>query len=404
LSPPAGALGRLDALFDAALKLTRSAPSGRLALARLAEAIEPEWLPGIWRERLAGDLEAAYTAMTEPMRLRDVERALRSAWGGKPTDELDDLEPEPVAVTPIAQVHRGVLAGAPVAVKVARPRLAAGVRQDLALLDALARPLADAFPATDARGVIRELTERVLEELDLEHEAGVQRRFHRALRDHPRFYVAPAHTSLARENVAVTGWVDGTPIARADDPDAAAAQLVAFVIGAARFGIVHAAPQVGDALVLDDGRLAILDFGATRTLEDPGRIDGSLAALDAFIAGDGEGLGAALEALGALPAALGPVALELAVYALGDLAGPGPSRLDSGAVCAARDRLTKRPDALAELLAHGSTPPEDLWPSRGVAQLFGVIARVGATGDWPALARAALADGWDGAEAGSPGS
>src|SRR5437868_2490028 len=102
MSPPAGALGRLDALFDAALMLVRSAPSGRLALARLAEAIEPEWLPGIWRERLAGDLQAAHAAMTEPMRFRDVERALRSAWGASPADELDDLAREPVAVTPIA--------------------------------------------------------------------------------------------------------------------------------------------------------------------------------------------------------------------------------------------------------------------------------------------------------------
>ena len=107
-----------------------------------------------------------------------------------------------------------MLDGEPVAVKVLRPRVAAGVRQDLALLDGLLRPLTDAFPALDARAIVRELAERVLEELDLEHEADVQRRFHRALRGHPAFAVAPAHTALARENVLVTGWIEGTPIAR----------------------------------------------------------------------------------------------------------------------------------------------------------------------------------------------
>jgi hypothetical protein len=63
-------------------------------------------------------------------------------------------------------------------------------------------------------------------------------------------------------------------------------------------------------------------------------------------------------------------------------------------VCAARDRLIERPGDLAELLLRGTLPPADLWPARGAAQLFGVIARVGATGDWVALAREALREGW----------
>ena len=388
------ALRRLDALAEAALKLARTAPTGRLGLARLADAIDPVWLPGRWCERVEDDLAAARDEMCVPLATRDVERALRDAWDARPTDELDDLDPEPVAVTPLTQVHRGVLDGAPVAVKVLRPRVEGGVRQDLKLLEALVPPLAAAFPATDARALIRELGERVLEELDLEHEAHVQRRFHRELRNHPRFAVAPAHTRLAHHRVLVTGWVEGTPLADAPDPDAAAAQLVRFAIGAARFGTVPAALHPADALVLGDGRLGVLDFGATRTLE-PGRADGNLAALDAFIARDGDALGVALERLGVLPREHGPAALALALHALGPLTGPGPARLDSDAVCAARDRLLERPDELAALLTAGSLPPEDLWPTRGAAQLFGVIARVGATGDWPALARDALADGWD---------
>ncbi|MGP0036548.1 MAG: AarF/UbiB family protein [Solirubrobacteraceae bacterium] len=103
-----------------------------------------------------------------------IERVLRDAWGRRPTDELDDLDREPVAVTPISQVHRGVLDGAAVAVKVLRPGLAAAVRQDLGLLEGLRRPLQAAFPALDAGAALREFRERVLEELDLENEASVQ--------------------------------------------------------------------------------------------------------------------------------------------------------------------------------------------------------------------------------------
>ncbi|HEV3055951.1 MAG TPA: hypothetical protein VGX45_14915, partial [Solirubrobacteraceae bacterium] len=104
---------------------------------------------------------------------------------------------------------------------------------------------------------------------------------------------------------------------------------------------------------------------------------------------------AATERLGALPAAHARTAIDLIRTALGELAGDGPARLDSSAVIAARDRALDQPGALTELIAAGSLPPEDLWPARGVAQLFGSIARVGATGPWRELVRASVRDGWD---------
>src|SRR5262249_45161601 len=89
-------------------------------------------------------------------------------------------------------------------------------------------------------------------------------------------------------------------------------------------------------------------------------------------------------------------AIDLTRAALAEFAGPDPVRLDSDAVVAARDRLFDHPRALVELIDAGSMPPEDVWPARGVAQLFGTIARVGAPGPWRELARATVRDGWDG--------
>jgi predicted unusual protein kinase regulating ubiquinone biosynthesis (AarF/ABC1/UbiB family) len=271
------------------------------------------------------------------------------------------------------------------------------VRQDLALLDALARPLGAAFPALDPAAVLREVRARVLEELDLEHEAEVQRRFHRALRGSDAFVVPAPVMRLAHEGVMVSEWVDGVPLAQAEDRDAVCALLVAFVLGAGRFGVVHADPNPDDVLVTAGGRLAILDFGATRSVP-AGRADRLARAVDAFAARDGPALAAALDDLGWLPAAAAPAALDLARHVVAGLAGAGPAQLDSTAVIGARDRLAERSADVARLLAAGNLPAEDLWPARAGGQLFATIARVGATGDWLDLVRDAAHRGWDAAE------
>jgi predicted unusual protein kinase regulating ubiquinone biosynthesis (AarF/ABC1/UbiB family) len=389
-SDDADAARRIDALLGVALRLARTAPSGRIALARLARLVDPAWIKQPAGAELAAELEAARARVPDPMPAREVERALRSAWGVKPAEELDELGSEPVAVTPTAQVHRGVLDSEPVAIKLLRPGVAASVRQDLVLLDGLAGPLSAAFPALDASALIREAAERIQDELDLEHEAEQMRRFHRALRSHPFLTVPAPVTRLSHAGVLVSAWIDGVPIARAPDPDLAAARLVAFVIGAARFGFVHADPDPDDVLVQADGGLAILDFGATRAVV-PERVKGVDAALEAFADEDAPALGRALAQLGALPENEAASLIELARHAW---PAPGRSQLDTPAVIAARDRLLERPHELLRLALAARMAPEDLWPVLAVVQLFATIARVGASGDWLALSRVALRDGW----------
>ncbi len=387
------AFRRVDALIGVGLRLARSAPSGRLLLARVAETIEPAWLPHPYDRTIAAELEAARTAALEPVDFKRVQVVLRDAWGIRPSHELDSLEPEPVAITPTSQVHRGVLDGRPVAVKVLRPGLAAGVRQDLALAEGLLAPLGAAFPAVDAAAVLDEVRQRVLDELDLESEATAQRRFHRALRNHPFLSVPAPVMRLAHHGVLVSEWVDGVPLPEAEDPDQACARLVAFVVGAGRAGLVHADPNPRDVLVRPDGGLVILDFGATATV-DAGRVDLNAVALEAFVAGDDAEFGEAVETLGWLPADRAGAALRLGRELLADFAGPNPVRLDSDAVIAIRDRADQRPGELVELILGGALPPEDLWPARGLGQLFATIARVGATGPWRELVRTALLEGW----------
>jgi predicted unusual protein kinase regulating ubiquinone biosynthesis (AarF/ABC1/UbiB family) len=251
--------------------VTTNAPSGRVLLARLAELIDPSWIPPPRRERLWPKLEAAHEEATRPIPLATIAQILRDAWDGPPQNELRSFDQQPVAVTPTSQVHRGTLHdGSDVAIKLMRPGLPATVRQDLALADGLTVPLADAFPGIDSGALFAELRERVMDELDLEHEAAVQRRFHRALRGHPFLSVPAPVTRLSHPAVLVSHWAEGVPLSTLQEAERtqAANRLVAFIIGGFQEGMIHCDPNLDDVLVRSDGGLELLDFGATATIPE----------------------------------------------------------------------------------------------------------------------------------------
>ncbi len=385
----------LRALADTALRLARGTTSARLALAGLRDVIDPATLSPAIRARAVEEMERAHAEATRELSLKEVEKALADAWGEKPTMILDELHPEPVARTPTAQVHRGVHEGADVAIKVLRPQIADQVRADLNLLEALIRPLGAVFPSLAPGLLLREVRERILDELDLEHEASTQRAFARALRRHEQLLVPAPVSALCHERLLVSAWVDGTPVGELTEREeraAAARALVLFHVGSARFGTVHADPHPADAIRMADGRHAFLDFGAVRRVSAT-RVDEGLVAFDALLAQDAETLGASLELLGWLPGELGATALFLGRDILaGHL--DGASRMDAAALVETRRRAVGHAEALWPLAQVMSFPAEDLWPLRMLAALTTVLARLDVQEDWPALFAQAARDRW----------
>ena len=149
---------------------------------------------------------------------------------------LGDIGAEPVALRPATQVHRATLDGRAVAVKVLRPGMAQSLRGELGLVDALAALAGGALPGIDAPAMAREVRERLLDELDLEYEGGVQRSFHRALRRNDGLGVPAVHSDLTTEAVLVSDWVQGTPVdaLEGDERERAARQLLVASTSARR--------------------------------------------------------------------------------------------------------------------------------------------------------------------------
>ena len=379
--PPA-----LRALLETGGALVRRSSSGRVALARAAPLVHADALP---RELagLAERLAEARERALEPLAHKQVEQTLKEAWGKAPGKVLDDLDREPLAVTPAAQVHRGELDGVAVAVKVMRPGLPLAIRNDLALLDALAAPLGAVLGAADAGALLREARESALDELDLEHEAAQQRQVRRALRSLEEVVVPEAHSELAADQVIVTELLDGPTLETAtpEDPARVARALVrAHLTTWERAGLVLTDPRPSHVVLLADGRIGLLGAGVARAVPR----ERSAAALDALRAVRDEDATAftdAVRELGLLPTAAAATAFAEVRHAVGPLLS-GPARLDGPALAGAGERGLRRLGAWMGLAAEVTPHPHDLPVARMAGQLAALLARLGVEEDWARVA------------------
>jgi hypothetical protein len=378
--PPA-----LRGLLEAAGALVRRSPSGRVALARFADLVPADALPAAMG-RLPGEFEAAHADATVPLAFKDVERVLKDAWRAAPGEVLDDLDPEPLAVTPAAQVHRGERGGNAVAIKILRPGLAASVRSDLGLLDVLAAPLRQVFGAMDAGAILREVRETALDELDLEHEASSQRQVRRALRGVDGLVIPAPDMELSSETVLVSELLDGPTLRDTvpADPAAVARTLIAAHVTAARGGIALTDLRPGHVILLADGRVGLLGAGVARAV-DRARVACALDALACLRAGDEHGFGVAVtDGLGLLPPAAALEAYALLKRVAGKLL-LGKATLDGPALALAAECALEDLGGVLALAAEITPQPGDLAVARSLAQVAALLSRLGATDDWGAL-------------------
>ncbi|WP_346619270.1 AarF/ABC1/UbiB kinase family protein [Blastococcus montanus] len=245
------------------------------------EAALPEQLVGPYREALVRLQEAA-----PPMPAAMVHAQLDRAFPGGWQRHLRDFDDRHVAAASVGQVHRATWSdGTPVAVKIQYPGAGEALVADLGMLQPLAPVIHAAMPGLDARELIAELRERLVEELDYAREAESQSAFADAYRDDPD--IAVPDVLAAEDVVLVTRWLDGTPLSQViaagsqDDRDRAGLLLVRLLLSApVRAGRLHGDPHPGNFRLLPDGRLGVLDFGAVEPMPAgwPARLGPLLAA------------------------------------------------------------------------------------------------------------------------------
>lgn len=343
------------------------------------EAALPEQLVGPYREALVRLQEAA-PAMPASMVHEQLDRAFPA--GRTPFRAFDD---RPVAAASVGQVHRATWSdGTPVAVKVQYPGAGEALVADLGVLEKLAPVVSAAAPGLDARQLLAELRARLVEEVDYVREATAQTAFADAYRGDPD--IAVPDVLAAGDRVLVTSWVDGTPLSRviADgsqaDRDRAGALLLRLLASApVRARRLHGDPHPGNFRLLPDGRLAVLDFGATEDMPH-----GWPVRLGPLLAAGRDRDAAALHRIAAAAGLLAPDQVtEEALLALLD---PYLQPLRSPAYRFTRAWLqeqTRRASdpfgAAARTQRRLTVPPRHLLLQRVASGLVGVLCSLGAT-------------------------
>jgi predicted unusual protein kinase regulating ubiquinone biosynthesis (AarF/ABC1/UbiB family) len=230
-------------------------------------------------------------------------------------DDLEDpieevfasFQQDPIAAASIGQVYRATLHdGREVAVKVQYPGVAAAVRADLQNLEMIMRLLRRMTPGLDVKAIAEEIRERIAEELDYELEASNQRALARIFQGHPFIYVPDVVSSLSRERVLVSEFVKGVGFEELKrrsqkERDRLGEIIFRFFLGCLyRHRQFSGDPHPGNFLLLDDGRVAFLDFGLFKRMEADA-VELELACQRAVVEGDAATLHRLLAQSGFLP-------------------------------------------------------------------------------------------------------
>ena len=203
-----------------------------------------------------------------PLPAEKVHRVLDAQLGTKWRGRFTSFDDTPIASASIGQVHKAVWSdGREVAVKIQYPGADEALRADLKTMQRMVGVFKQLSPGADIQGVVDELIERTEMELDYRLEADNQRAFAKAYRDHPHFAVPKVVASAPK--VVIQEWIEGVHMAEIirdgtpEQRDLIGTRLLELTFDAPRrLEMLHGDAHPGNFMLLPDGRMGVIDFGA----------------------------------------------------------------------------------------------------------------------------------------------
>jgi predicted unusual protein kinase regulating ubiquinone biosynthesis (AarF/ABC1/UbiB family) len=276
-----------EQIVEALGKMKGAAMKVGQVMSFLDVGLVPEEYRAEFQHKLAALRDAAPIVSFKDMR-KVIEQELDEPIG----EVFADFDEQPIAAASIGQVYRASLPGGRlVAVKVQYPGVALAVRADMQNLGLILRLAKRIAPGMDPKAIGNEIRNRIEEELDYELEAQNQRTLARIFRDHPFIMVPEVVTSLCRERVMVSDYIEGTgfeELKRYPHPER---DRIGEIVFRFYFGCLYrhhqfsGDPHPGNSMLLRDGRMAFLDFGLFKRMT-AAAVSLEIAVARAIIEGD----------------------------------------------------------------------------------------------------------------------
>ncbi|HUP84665.1 MAG TPA: AarF/ABC1/UbiB kinase family protein [Acidimicrobiales bacterium] len=263
---------QLDAELELATAAEVTAALGNMkgALMKLGQMASylDDGLPEPVREALRS-LQADAPPMSSALAAEVVERELGQ---GPPDRAFAEWDPTPIAAASIGQVHRAMTHdGRAVAVKVQYPGVDEAIQADLDNSDFLARIMGMLFPGLEPGPLVEELRARLTEEVDYRLEADNQRHFADFYRRHPFIHIPDVVDELSTGRVLTTELAPGVRLREVvatwsrEEQDLAGETIFRFVFRSLyRLHCFNGDPHPGNYLFEPGGRVTFLDFGLVK--------------------------------------------------------------------------------------------------------------------------------------------
>ena len=203
----------------------------------------------------------------------------------QPIDKIfNNFSSQPVAAASLAEVHLAELkTGEKVVVKVQRPDIRRMITADLEILYGLAKLAEKHIKESrvyDPVGVVEEFKKTILKEIDFNVEANNIERFRRNFKDDNTVYVPEVFRDLSTAKILTIERIEGIKVSDIEKIEESGLDRKQIAINGANavlkqifiHGFFHADPHPGNIFVLDNNRIAFVDYGMVGRLDEETKV------------------------------------------------------------------------------------------------------------------------------------
>ncbi len=239
--------------------------------------------PDLLPEGLISELEKLQDSAPQ-VPIEDIHNILQVEFGTSFSEVVAYFNPIPIASASMAQVHRARLRGGKeVVLKIQRPGIYETIHSDIAILKNLVSIIENYFPQYkiyQPSELVKMFEDSITEELSFQLEANNLEHFQTMFKNNKDVFIPAIYRELCTDKIICMEYVEGYKITDLENlkkfnitgEELALRGISLYFEQVFEHGFFHADPHPGNIFVLEDGRIAFIDYGMVGTVIDKDKI------------------------------------------------------------------------------------------------------------------------------------